>query len=915
MLGESWTAQESSGLTSVGTEGMGGPTPLKELNVETFTLPREFGYVQEASTAPDSSRTVVHIQDAHCNYAAQRQISDILGYITKEYGVYSVNCEGGKGDYDLTIFTSIEEGDIRRNVSDFFVKEGVVNAAEFFAVNNPKNTKLWGVEDSDLYIKNLKIYRESLSYRSEVNKYIRSIQNVLDKLKKHIYSPELLDFDNTYNKYKDNQTGFKEYLKYLITLGRRKDIDIKAYPNIYLLEKTFEEEDKINFKKANNEKDEVVEKIKKVLSKNEIEELSLKVAEMKIERISQAEFYAYLAKKAKSVKLDIKNYPELDKYIIYVSIYSAIDRTSIAGEINALEDKVREALYENDAQRELGILSKNITLEKNIFNVSLTRDDYTYYLEHRSSFSTSNYIRFINAKAPLYKIDASLERNIGALDVYREKMESFYECSLERDKAFVKNIKFTDQGRPSSIIITGGFHTQNLRELFKKENVSYISIMPKFTTPKGYESPYLKRLAGQRTALENVIDTAIPAVLNLAVVNILSKELAMEVEGRAGLGRFELAVKILTALERNSPLKVKIVDKGRLTKGINDEGEKFITFTKAEGADAGTITATPSAVSTQDINAVITVVNPDLIEFQLLTPQAGEELPGQSAPQKAVAKAAIPATAAGEERQVSAKTEAELLYKSALEDARGVASSIRQNSATRILTLVTSREDKDIVESLNPAARKIVSQDTNVHLNSYVADDDWKQNIKEELKTELANFVTNDLDKNAPLMLIRIKDEPDAREAVEGMIDDILKEINLESLKKDGTIKETVDLDYIKRNIKLVQVDLRDFARAPVELRNRTNPAIDFLVDMGMLECFRYESGLYEKGSAYETLKDRFPALLKLSINNGKDFEDKSVEDILQMLFEGIKSLQIKPINFKTLDEWNRAQRQLLQSV
>jgi hypothetical protein len=54
----------------------------------------------------------------------------------------------------------------------------------------------------------------------------------------------------------------------------------------------------------------------------------------------------------------------------------------------------------------------------------------------------------------------------------------FYECSLERDKAFVKNIRFTDHTRPSSIIITGGFHTENLRELFKGEKVSYISIMP-----------------------------------------------------------------------------------------------------------------------------------------------------------------------------------------------------------------------------------------------------------------------------------------------------------------------------------------------------------------------------------------------------------------------------------------------------
>ncbi|MDO8536220.1 MAG: hypothetical protein Q7S30_04350, partial [Candidatus Omnitrophota bacterium] len=695
-MGEVWAARSSSGLTSVGLDSTGSPSPFKDLNAATFTLPRELGVIQESIEVPNSGKTVIHIQDAHCNYAAQKAISQILNYLTTEYGVSAVNCEGGKGSYDLSPFTVIEEKDTRKKVSDFFVKEGVVNAAEYFAVNNPDKVKLWGVEDADLYIKNLKIYRESLIHKSEIDKDLRSIGYMLDNLKRHIYPEELLELDNYYTKYKDDKVGFKEYITYLLMAAGKRIIDIKSYSNIYLLSQTLEQEEKINFKKANNEKDEVVDILKKTLSKNELEELIKKVGELKIERISQVDFYAYLIKKAKSIKLDLNVYPELRKYIVYISLYGAVDRTKIMQEVGSLEDKIKETLYQNDTQRELGILSKNLALEKNLFNISLTREDYTYYKEHASSFAVSNYVKFIDDKAPLYKISSVLEKNIGALDVYREKMDGFYECSLERDKAFIKNIKFTDHDRPNSIIITGGFHTQNLRELFNKEKVSYISIMPKFTNEKGYESPYLKRLAGQRTALENVIDTAIPAVLNLQVVNILS-QLAPEVEGKFNMAQFKLAVMIVTAVTEGKDFIVKIAANVPI-RDAKQEEDKVVIFSKGEGADFITSEmklGAEAAPYLANIGAIITDVSSTSFAF-LLPSQAGAAkaaiapLIGNviSSPQAGVRASesgtaeekAKPQAPAGE--LVLGKTPAELLYESAVNPAAGVASIIRRNNAT-----------------------------------------------------------------------------------------------------------------------------------------------------------------------------------------------------------------------------------------
>jgi hypothetical protein len=628
LIGEVWAARSSAGLTSVGLDSAGSPSPLKSLSASTFTLPQDLGYIQESVEVPNSGRTVIHIQDAHCNYAAQKSIAGILNYLTTEYGIYAVNCEGGAESYDLSPFTAIPEKDIREKTADYFVKEGVVSAAEYYAVNNPQRVKLWGVEDPDLYLKNLKVYRDSLAHKAQVDRYIKSIEYILNNLKRHIYSNELLEFDRQYTGYKENRIGLKEYMLYLISMAHNRMIDIKSFSNIYLLSQILADEDRINFTRAKNEKDEIVDKMKKSLSRNEIEELMAMAGKLKTERISQADFYAYLAKKAKSVNLDISGYSELQKYMIYISLYSAMDRTKVTKEMNALEDRIKESLYENDTQRELGILSKNLVITKNIFNISLTIDDYIYYREHEGSFAAANYVSFIDKKAPLYKISTRLDKNIGSLDGYRESMDQFYECSLERDKAFIKNIKFTEVDRPNSIIITGGFHTKNLRELFKNEAVSYISIMPKFKMKKDYESPYMKRLAGQRTALENVIDTAIPAILNLQVVEILSTRLALEVEGAARLARFSLAVAIVAAVMRGKEFILKI-DADIPVKGTDDRTEKFITFSGPQGADAishsMTTASQMSAQARERFDAVLTGMTADTFVFKLnpIQSQAG----------------------------------------------------------------------------------------------------------------------------------------------------------------------------------------------------------------------------------------------------------------------------------------------------
>jgi hypothetical protein len=160
-----WAVGTPSALTGRGTDRAGGPGLFKELHPDTFTLPEYLGHIKDSYGDKNSDKVIIHIQDAHCNYGAQRKIAEIIQYLNKEYGISAINLEGGVKDYDLSVFTNIYDKNIREKTADYFVKEGFVNGAEYFAINNPEKAILWGIEDTKLYLDNLNVYRDSLKYK------------------------------------------------------------------------------------------------------------------------------------------------------------------------------------------------------------------------------------------------------------------------------------------------------------------------------------------------------------------------------------------------------------------------------------------------------------------------------------------------------------------------------------------------------------------------------------------------------------------------------------------------------------------------------------------------------------------------------------------------------------------------------
>ncbi|MCQ9206630.1 MAG: 50S ribosomal protein L11 methyltransferase [Omnitrophica bacterium] len=511
-----WAAGTPLGPTSTGPNRTGGSG--------SFKLPHHLGEVKQESPPagePANRQTIIHIKDAHCDYACQHAIKGIVEYINREYGVDLALLEGGAGNYDLSVFTEIEDIALREKVADYFVKEGRINGAELFAIMNPKKITLKGLEDPEAYTANLNAYRESLKVKPEVEEILNDITQSLDEQKKRIYSEELTKLDWKKEDFANERLKLSGYVKYLLSLKGADKPGI-SYENLTKLTHVLELEKAIDYRRANSERKRLIDKLTKRLSKGEIETLVEKSALFKENKIKPVYFYTYLLDKMKVAGINPhEKYPNVSRYKEYLDKYDSIDKYLLFREIEALEDELFNTLATNDKQKKLYKESKHLAILKDLFNLTITRDKYDHY----RTLSELGFDTTFKALAPYLKL-----------------AERSYELAFERDFAFMRNIEqhltpvipakagiHTEQtldsrfrgndnrltglpaDRQTIIIVTGGFHGDNLKKLITDKGYSYISIMPKFEGNRE-ESPYFRLLNGEMLKEEKVIREAIASL-------------------------------------------------------------------------------------------------------------------------------------------------------------------------------------------------------------------------------------------------------------------------------------------------------------------------------------------------------------------------------------------------------------------
>ncbi len=498
--------------------------PSEQSNPSAIDIPQELGVIKDSYTSKyNSSRLVIHIQDAHANPEAQENESRLIKYLKDKYKANLVSVEGGFGEFDADFFRSFpKDKKIREKIAKYFLSKAFISGTDYLLITEDKPPVIYGAEDKELYASHLNAFKDNQRISESLNPSFGVIEEVITTLKNKYYSKDLKELDSRSSDFKEGRISLEEYLSYLNIASIINNFNLSEYPNLSRIISLQELETRINFDQAEIERQQLIDVLTKALSKSDLEELVKKSLDFKVDKIKPAEYYTYLEELTDKAKIPTSAYNNLFSYIKYIRLSENLDNSRLFAEVDDFTQALKEKLITNSVQKDLDSLTYIIRILKGLSSINLSPKDYEYFKKNRGAFNSKNLILTLK-KYTNSRVLSSLptDGDIASLD-------KFYSLAYDRDKAMVGNSlnrMNRDYSANSLILVAGGFHTQGITSILKEKDISYVVVAPNIKASQDKETVYFSYLKDKKLPLEDVLND--PDTLQ--IINSISDPQARQV--------------------------------------------------------------------------------------------------------------------------------------------------------------------------------------------------------------------------------------------------------------------------------------------------------------------------------------------------------------------------------------------------
>ncbi|MBD3295743.1 MAG: hypothetical protein GF392_00050, partial [Candidatus Omnitrophica bacterium] len=444
---------------------------------------RGLGTVEAVHTQGDSS--VINIQDCHSSLSAQYSIVDILSRLVSQYDLDLVAIEGGTGYIDTAALKSLPDEAVKKRTADFLMRNGRISAGEFFAATSNKDIALYGVEDNELYRKNLESFRHIHEVNGENLELVRELLDDLREKEKDVYNPELYSTVFKTRLHRKGRIGMDVYLEHLLENADREGIDTLELSEIRRFKKSVQLETELDFEKATEQRNELVKRLAGFMDSSSLKEMIRMSLRFKKGKLEQTAYHLWLEEKARENDIGLEAYPELQRFIRYAKSYSCINILKLQNEVRALREKVIGGRTISEEEERLFGTVRTVELLEGLFSVRLSRTEVELLEE-------------LLAELPSEQLVAAVEVRTGAecgqlrrmLRMAHQALE-FYALTRKRDAAMLSNTIEAMRREKTRVaaLISGGHHSRGLTELMKKKQLSYLVFMPEYSADE--QRPYV----------------------------------------------------------------------------------------------------------------------------------------------------------------------------------------------------------------------------------------------------------------------------------------------------------------------------------------------------------------------------------------------------------------------------------------
>ncbi|MDD5020581.1 MAG: metallophosphoesterase [Endomicrobiaceae bacterium] len=455
-----------------------GISNLNMADPDVLKINQSLGNVSNSFISEKQDKLIVYIQDLHANPSVQKNIAKIIDNLDKNYGVDKILVEGAPfSKLDTGIIDAVKE----YNLSNLLLNDGILSGTEYYLANYNKNTPVYGLENWDTYLSNVKragnILAEKEYNRKVFDKFEKEIHSKLKKSKKLL---PYIDFD----------------VSNPVLIGELKQPILK-YDALYNYVELSQQILEIDKNKVQKELEECLKDLKNTLTFESYKNL--------ISKLQQSDYYHYYLKLSQQIadnnELAIK-YRNLFQFLRYYLAQKNINKYSVVNQKNQyFQDYLNSLEDEKSKYDELFVL-KMTQLFKAFLNLNISEQEYIFFVNNYD-----RYINLIDKKIP--GIQAEYDEIFDTNEILK-----YHKVNIDRTKIFFENISAlfenkSDNSKKITVVVSGGFHS-SLLECLKAKNISCLMITPEIsenTKDNNYDRILLSTINNdfQDQALANIL--------------------------------------------------------------------------------------------------------------------------------------------------------------------------------------------------------------------------------------------------------------------------------------------------------------------------------------------------------------------------------------------------------------------------
>lgn len=446
-----------------------------------FMLNPEVGAVVERFNGT-SDRTMMCIQDLHCNPDAQRAIAAIIGTVKNTYGnaLRYVSVEGSWGLLDTSFFASIPKGyGVKESLVDSLVNKGALSGAEYFSIMHPNSVVVRGVEQPRLYRENFDVFMRAVKQRDAARNAVNAVEKFFRRAQANHTSKTRQKIHTLIEQYRTGSIAHDMYCAALVTYAQRLGISLAAYSQITRVVNAAAMQAMLPpLTSIHAEAALCARQVFPLLSSHEKKQLTVYAT------TKDSRYYEYLAQVLRHTRIAYAaRYPLFSKYCAYLATLRSTDAVRVLDEEETLTCALEYAAAATPQEKECVVVLRQGGLLNRMIDGTISLQQERVFREGEGKFFAA--IEQYN----------ETRKHVSVIRNAAQTLGTFYDIAERRNEFLVGNT-LSDSSRVS-IVVAGGFHAQGITRALRARGISYCMIMPRIAH-RGDDTVYMRRLNAQR---------------------------------------------------------------------------------------------------------------------------------------------------------------------------------------------------------------------------------------------------------------------------------------------------------------------------------------------------------------------------------------------------------------------------------